>query len=1507
LRVLNGHGLSLPSLQSYASFNVAGSLAVNVHGIASDRVLCESVVSLLAVLPDGSAHRVSRSTHADLFGALIGGMGMFGVVWEVQLRTVRNVPLRLDTVHLEVGEIPGVYEGLLDDTSVNVKLARIDITSWRTTDVYVARAVADSPTVSPLSLEPRRMSLITRLAYKWLAATAAEARFAYEHATGTALDWSVDARYERNSLVYEDAEPLGRLMDPMIVLDDTFILQEYFVPRDEVTEWLSAAGAVAAGHREYEDVRLLNCTMRVVEANDECLLSYAAAPGGSFAFVLYYRAHRTPEADEHLRLIHEEWTALTLRLGGTFYLPYRPHYTQAEIAAAYPRWQEFWAKKDEVDPGDVFTSRWSDRYRPTRRGDGGKAAEVAAVAATPTPAARFALQQHLWAALAVHDEEEEAADEPCPVSTRRPGALRTIFADPTSCSRFRDLFLTRVLSVAPPQKVWSAVARVCWNRSLRTDAQVYQSLKDQLDADAEGTVGSLTKGYRSVSQLSSQKRQLARQLESILARLAVPRSAIASYAAVGDPGTLVQSVLTLCPRVRLDRVWIAHDRDSADLPARLERGSLESPGTFVLLRLEHPRLRLIPTASIHLLTMNQGLHHIPQPQLLAFLREVERVLAPGGIFLTREHDVAAAADARNDRPTHEELDVAHILFNAATGVPMATEEAELRGFRSMAEWRAIIRSVGLLDTSLAERQTDDPTWDFMMAFVKPGTLPVPTDGGRGGDGEKERPETPDPLVIPAVSQLTAEMPRFTMVAMHGVLSLLMRQMPKLRGAVDRLSAASTSSSVQLRVLRTQVLAIIDPVETFLKRMDAMLARAKPSTVDPSLVLVPRELAVAYAHFQELVDSPNPPPTVLFAASILAALPFTTGSQQETEEKEAGTSTKHDGEVDVGLGDLTRSRDEADGARVDILRASLARLLTEVPEIMSPTLVEEMGLPFVAERTLNARWSEMLARREAEGGEGEEGEEEEEDADQLARVLAPRLDVRAVRELSAALDRVAADRSLPTVATLRDEASPWHAALRAVLGSTRLPLTSAFRWQCSMLGIGWLADEREAAVAARSAATTAASGGAGPASVKPTTLSLSSVDPATLDALRSLDTSLSSNAGALLVEQREGSFRTVSNVTAVERVEFGYTSLTAAYVDVTEDFRRLYYHPESGEVRLDGASLVDDLAHLLPNRTWDELRRGIRGKTRRLRMWLRLGTPGRTQAAVSVTSSSPLALTLAGLQAAGMLTTPTSASATTHLFKLVEWLQVELLQDFAISLEHTPWYRYPFGAAASRYAAAWFATLEASTADVGLGASLASGGFWTSTIPAIVMGSLLGQLTLLALPCRAIAGDSYDSPGLREELLLWGPPSASEDLDEWASNSLPANGTCSMARIPSTSLRLVRVPTFLALTECLLDLARAVPDAVILTISGHSTVLVRIAHGREGEREALPKALADVLARAPGASTPLPHLAVPQAAVADGPGYHHSTGVRVPVTLLIEVIVAAERANCEIMQIFDFYE
>ena len=64
------------------------------------------------------------------------------------------------------------------------------------------------------------------------------------------------------------------------------------------------------------------------------------------------------------------------------------------------------------------------------------------------------------------------------------------------------------------------------------------------------------------------------------------------------------------------------------------------------------------------------------------------------------------------------LDLAHSVFNAVTGVDGAAERAEIRAFRPVLEWRAILEAHGFLDTMLYEVEPGDCTEDEMLCFIR---------------------------------------------------------------------------------------------------------------------------------------------------------------------------------------------------------------------------------------------------------------------------------------------------------------------------------------------------------------------------------------------------------------------------------------------------------------------------------------------------------------------------------------------------------------------------------------------------------------------------------------------------------------------------------------------------------------------------------------------------------------------------------------------------------------------
>ena len=51
-----------------------------------------------------------------------------------------------------------------------------------------------------------------------------------------------------------------------------------------------------------------------------------------------------------------------LDIGGTYYLPYRPHASQDQLLKGYPRVEEFVARKRELDPTGVFKNGFWDTY-----------------------------------------------------------------------------------------------------------------------------------------------------------------------------------------------------------------------------------------------------------------------------------------------------------------------------------------------------------------------------------------------------------------------------------------------------------------------------------------------------------------------------------------------------------------------------------------------------------------------------------------------------------------------------------------------------------------------------------------------------------------------------------------------------------------------------------------------------------------------------------------------------------------------------------------------------------------------------------------------------------------------------------------------------------------------------------------------------------------------------------------------------------------------------------------
>ena len=177
---------------------------------------------------------------------------------------------------------------------------------------------------------------------------------------GKALRWAFETRLgplvgggatTRNSLINE----------PVVTLDDrnpdrVDILHEYFIEPTRFPEFLQVCrDVIPASYQEF-----LNVTLRFVDSDPESWLSYATVP--RIAAVMSFSQEKTRRGEADMQRMTRELVGAITEIGGSYYLPYRPHPTPAQFLKAYPRAVAFAAAKRLLDPALLYRSTFWDNY-----------------------------------------------------------------------------------------------------------------------------------------------------------------------------------------------------------------------------------------------------------------------------------------------------------------------------------------------------------------------------------------------------------------------------------------------------------------------------------------------------------------------------------------------------------------------------------------------------------------------------------------------------------------------------------------------------------------------------------------------------------------------------------------------------------------------------------------------------------------------------------------------------------------------------------------------------------------------------------------------------------------------------------------------------------------------------------------------------------------------------------------------------------------------------------------
>ncbi len=358
--LLDKEGLSVKAMQSINIFTVGGTLSVNAHGIAHNPGPISSTVrSMRIMLSNGEIVTASREKNKELFGLVIGGYGLFGVILDAEIEVVPNQPLYRITTHMDYKDVAKFYNlHIKGNQNVDLFYGRLSVSP----DSYLSemaihhfyRTKYDLP-IKPL--ENQQSIWFHRLIFK-LSKTGAAGRW---------LRWQLEKHFE--PLLYKEKwyknqpKVISRnqeMYDDMAYLlsrgNDTDILQEYFLSPENMGLFIDGLKKIVTKNK----VNLLNVTLRVVHKDTITALPYAKSD--RFAFVLYFNQKLNNSERLRLEQATKDLIELTLSLKGTFYLPCQLYYSKDQLRHAYPEIDHFFLKKKQYDPTCLLTNKFYQKY-----------------------------------------------------------------------------------------------------------------------------------------------------------------------------------------------------------------------------------------------------------------------------------------------------------------------------------------------------------------------------------------------------------------------------------------------------------------------------------------------------------------------------------------------------------------------------------------------------------------------------------------------------------------------------------------------------------------------------------------------------------------------------------------------------------------------------------------------------------------------------------------------------------------------------------------------------------------------------------------------------------------------------------------------------------------------------------------------------------------------------------------------------------------------------------------
>lgn len=344
--------LSVKIMQTYANFTVGGSISVNCHGrYIGHGPIISSVLELDVILANGEKVRTSRNENDSLFYSIIGGYGGIGVITNVKLQLVDNTKIERFVEETNINEYNNYFNKKIKNNKNIVfqngdlyppEYTEIKSVYWKNSNKELTNSERITSRENSYFIERNIVEIVSWGNFgKWFRTSVIDP-----------IIYFFDAIVWRNKEASYDVKEL----EPYSREDYTYVLQEYFIPKDNIVSFTKKMKDIFL---KYE-VNVINVSLRHALPDTLSYLSWA--PEEVFAFVVYYK-QGTEKKD---KVIVKKWTLemtdAILSENGRWYLPYQPHATVEQFQKGYKNASKYFQIKNTLDSNFRFKNKLLDKY-----------------------------------------------------------------------------------------------------------------------------------------------------------------------------------------------------------------------------------------------------------------------------------------------------------------------------------------------------------------------------------------------------------------------------------------------------------------------------------------------------------------------------------------------------------------------------------------------------------------------------------------------------------------------------------------------------------------------------------------------------------------------------------------------------------------------------------------------------------------------------------------------------------------------------------------------------------------------------------------------------------------------------------------------------------------------------------------------------------------------------------------------------------------------------------------